>query len=87
MGVLVYDLLSLLGSASWSLRFKSSVRKMLSIRGCFCSKVFFFPVEKAGDTFAAEGEKDLSGKVFPLINKYYNEKTLSEGSGRADTAC
>lgn len=43
-------------------------------------------MKKSGDTSAA-GEKDLSGKVFSFINKYYNKKTLSEQSGKADTAC
>lgn len=29
----------------------------------------FSPVEKAGDTFAAEGEKDLSGEGFFLYKE------------------
>jgi len=47
---------------SWSLRIKSSVRNILSIPGAFCSTVGL-PLAKAGDTFAVEGVKDLSGKV------------------------
>lgn len=56
------SVLFLLCWISWSLRFKSSVRNILSILGGFCSTVGL-PLEKAGDTFAVEGEKDLSGKV------------------------
>lgn len=44
-------------------------------------------MEKGGDIFAAEGEKDFSGKVLSFTEKYYSEKILSEGIGKADTAC
>lgn len=43
MGVLMYDLMSLLGSTSQSLRFKSSVRKILSTFGG-ASALRFFPM-------------------------------------------